>query len=286
MTRSHFQRSEASTALFAVLLFVVLVAVFLAAPFSGDDWETFHGASWRVLHGESLYGSKITHAYYSNPPWLAVLLIPLAILPEKLGWAIICASTLFAALLLLRRWNPQSGVIKPVLILLSPPMIYTLLHGEIDLLIISGVFLPVEWWALVALTKPQVAIGMVFGVPPKRWQRAAMILGIVVIVSLLWFGLWVRDLADQDTPFVSAGHNLWKGLWPFQVPLGVLLIVLGIARKEEQLLVAGSPFVSPYAALSSMLGPWLAAITYLNNWQALAVFASWWGAVIYRGVVG
>jgi hypothetical protein len=260
--------------------------LFLLIPWSGDDWETFHGASWRVLHGESLYGSKITHAYYSNPPWLAVLLIPLAILPEKLGWAMVCAATLILSLVLLRHWETRPGRIKPVLILMSPPMMYTLLHGEIDVLIISGVLLPIQWWPLVALTKPQVAIGLAAGVPPKYWLRAAMIIGVALLISLLWFGFWPRELLAQDTPFVGAAHNFWEGLWPNQVPLGVLLVVMGISRKDERLLVAGSPFLSPYAALSSFIGPWIAALTYLKDWQALVVFVSWWGVFVARAVVG
>src|SRR5690606_16539584 len=142
---------------FALTLFAILTFAFFVSPWpGGDDWETFQGAAQRLLDGESLYGTRITHAYYSNPPWLATLLIPLGLLPFKLGWAILCAASLGAALLLLRRWQPQAGLVKPLLILLSPPMVYILMHGQIDALVISGVWLPTQYWAIVALTKPQV----------------------------------------------------------------------------------------------------------------------------------
>jgi len=49
-------------------------------------------------------------------------------------------------------------------------------------------------------------------------------------------------------------------------------------------LIAGTPFLSPYAALSSFAGPWIAAITWLSDGQATVVFASWWGAVIARAM--
>jgi len=266
----------------------VLVLAFWFSPWpGGDDWETFHGAAQRLMEGDQpLYGTRITHAYYSNPPWLAALLIPLSLLPFKLGWAITASATLGAALLLLHRWQPQAGFVKPVLILLAPPMLYTLMHGQIDALIISGVWLPAECWGIVALTKPQVAIGLLAGIPRQHWLRAAAFTALLLILSLVLVGNWIGDLLNQPAPFVSAGHNLWRGLWPFQIPAGVALVALGMSRQDERLLIAGSPLLSPYAAISTLLGPWIAMITYLANWQAILVFLSWWGAVIYRGLMG
>lgn len=267
-------------------VFVLLVLVFLVSPWSGgDDWETFHGAARRVLAGEPLYGTRVTHAYYSNPAWLALLLAPFGLLPMRLGWAMMCAVTLMLSLALLHRWEPRSGLLKPVLILLSPPTVYILLHGQIDGIVISAVFLPVEWWVLAALIKPQVAIGLLGGVPRADWLKTALVTGVVGLVTILIFGLWPLDLLEQPTPFVDAGHNLWRGLWPFQVPAGVALIALGYSRRDERLLIAGSPLLSPYAAISTLIGPWIAAVTYLSGWQSLLVFLSWWAAVIYRGVV-
>ena len=234
-----------------------------------------------------LYGTSTAQGYhYYNPPWLAVLCIPLALLPFRLGWAALAAATLGVAVLLLRRWNGQTGLAKPVLVLLSPPLFYTILHGQVDLLIIGGVLLPAPWWALVALTKPQAALGLLAGVPRACWLRAGLLTGLVVAASLIWFGNWPRSLLNQPTPFMDAGNNLWLGLWPFQVPAGVLLITMGVRRRDERLLIAGTPFLSPYAALSSFAGPWIAAMTWMSDRQAAAVFASWWGAVIIRALGG
>jgi len=267
-------------------LLFVLTLVFYASPWEGgDDWETFHGAAWRILESETpLYGEPVTHAYYFNPPWLAVALIPLALLPFRLGWAALAAATMAMAVVLLRRWERGTSLVKPILVLLSPPMLYTIMHGQIDVLIIGGVLLPVQWWALIALTKPQVTLGLLAGIPRRQRSRASLLAGLVIAASLIWFGNWPRALLDQPTPFVEAGHNLWRGLWPFQIPAGVLLIAVGMQRHDERLLIAGTPFLSPYAALSSFAGPWIASVTWLNDWQAAAVFASWWGAVVARAL--
>ena len=266
-------------------LFLLVVIAFWLGPWpGGDDWETFYYVSHRLIERSApLYGERITHAYYSNPPWLAAGIIPLALLPFKWSWAIICTITIALSFLLLRRWEKRPSLLKILLVVLSPGMIYTILHGQIDILVISGVFLPASFWPLVAVTKPQGAIGLLFGVPRESWLRALLITIGVLAASFVLFGFWPAELLAQPAPFVMATHNLWYGLWPFQVPAGVMLITLGISRRDERLLIAGSPLVSPYAATSSLLGPWIAAITFLKDWQALLVFASWWAAVIYRG---
>ncbi|GAB4421319.1 MAG: hypothetical protein Kow00106_18190 [Anaerolineae bacterium] len=283
---AHHLSIDQRVAAVGIALLFVLTLVFYASPWDGgDDWETFHGAAWRVFKGEPpLYGEPVTHAYYSNPPWLAVILIPLALLPFRLGWAALAAATMVMAVVLLHRWERKASLVKPILVLLSPPMLYTIMHGQIDVLIVGGVLLPAQWWVLIALTKPQVALGLLAGIPRPQWFRAGLLTGLVIIVSLIWFGDWPRALVDQPKPFVEAGHNLWRELWPFQIPAGVLLIVVGIQRHDERLLIAGTPFLSPYAALSSLAGPWIASITWLNDWQAIAVFVSWWGAVVARAV--
>jgi hypothetical protein len=196
-------RLPRQNAALVLALFAALVIAFLVGPWpGGDDWETFHGAARRVLSGESLYETRITHAYYSNPPWLAVLFVPLGVLPFKLGWAILSAASMGAALLLLHRWQPRAGMIKPVLVLLSPPMIYILMHGQIDVLVISGVWLPAQYWAVVALTKPQVAIGLIAGVPRAQWVRAGLLTLGLVALSLLVFGNWIAAFLDQPAPYV------------------------------------------------------------------------------------
>jgi hypothetical protein len=263
-------------------VFILLVALFLATPWSGDDWETFYGAARRVLHGQTPYGEPITFDYYSNPPWLALIFAPLAWLPEKFGWACVSAGTIFAVLLTVQHWEPGIKPVKVLLAMFSPPTVYIFLHGQIDALVVACALLPVEWWGLVALTKPQVAVGLLAGIPVSRWTRAALMTGAVFAFTVLLFGFWPADWLDQPKLFQEGGHNLWLGLWPFQVPLGVALVAVGFSRRDARLLIAGSPFLSPYAAMSSLLGPWLAALTFLNNWQAALVWASWWGAVAYR----
>jgi hypothetical protein len=251
----------------------------------GDDWELFAGAAQRVLSGNPIYGQIIVHDYYFNPPWVAVLLIPLALLPHRVGLAVLSTLTLFVSLLLLHRWLPKPGYIKPILMLLSPPIFYILIHGQIDTLILLGIFLPVEWWWLVAISKPQITLGLAAGVPPRLWIRAGVITFAVLAASLLLFGNWISQVLFHPLPLIYTNRNVWNGLWPFQVPVGLALLVLGYSRSDERLFVASSPLLVPYAALSSFLGAWIGLLTFLKDWQAVIVWLSWWAAVAYRGLV-
>lgn len=268
--------------LFIVLFILgILITVFALLPLpGGDDWETFRGASRRILDGSPLYGEKVTHAYYSNPPWVALLLIPLSLFPFQWGWAILAILSFFVIILVCRRW--RLDILKTTLVLISPAMFYLMLHGEIDAFTLAGVLLPQETWFLVAASKPQVAVGLILGVRKERLVKAFGITILVLVLSFLFFGLWPLDVIQQPTPFVDAGHNLWAGLWPFQFPAGLAILLLGVKRQDERFLIAASPFLSPYAATSSLLGPWIALASYLNRWETLLVFLAWWGAVLYR----
>jgi hypothetical protein len=268
-----------------LLIFLAIAATFALVPMpGGDDWETFYGAAHRMLDGHPLYGAPVTHAYYSNPPWLALAFVPASLLPFRWGLGLLAAGTLFVSVLLIRRYAP--GGFKLALFLLSPPSIYILIHGQIDILILAGVLLPREWWPLLALTKPQVAVGLLGGVPRAKWLRAGIIAGVAILGTMLLFGPWPLELLRQPTPFRWDNHNLWLGLSPFQVPLGVALLLLGIERNDERFLFSASPFFLPYAAISSLIGPWLAALSRLKSWQAGLIWLSWWGAVLYRGLGG
>ena len=267
-----------------LLIFLFIAATFVLLPIQpGDDWTIFMRASQRVAAGTPLYGAPSIDLYY-YPPWMAAILAPIGLLPLKWSYALLLAASLIAAVFLVRRY--AAGRMKLVLFVLSPAMFYTLIHGQIDVLILAGVLLPAQWWPLLGVTKPQVALGLLFGVPRPKWRQAAVIALGALAVSLLLFPDWPLVIFRDPPPFRWHTHNLWLGLWPFQVPVGIGLLLLGIQRNDERFLLSASPFLLPYAALSSLSGPWLATLSSLKDWQAGVIWLSWWGAVVYRGLGG
>ena len=264
-----------------IALGLALIAAFSLSPLPiGDDWEVFFEAGRRVLTGGSLYGEPIfKEFYYYNAPWLAVLIAPFTLLPSRLGWSILSALTLILTILVVRRW--EKGLLKPVLALVSPPMFYILLHGQVDAIVLAGVMLPNLYWGLVALAKPQVTFGLIFG--GKDTNGALNMIGAtagIFLISLLLFGAWPLDLMRQPGPVGE--HNIWLGLWPFQVPVGLGIAFFGMNRKDDRFYIAASPFFLPYAATSSLLGVWIVMMSLLKNWQSIIVLMAWWGVTIYR----
>ena len=246
----------------------------------GDDWETFYWAAKRLLNDKGLYGEKITFAFYSNPPWVAAILSPLTIFSERLSQVIITLLSLSAVGAVCKKLGVS--YFQTALVILSPPMIYVLIHGQIDALILAGFLLPSEFWLLVGISKPQTAVGLIFGIEKEKWLKTGLITGLFIFASFCLWGNWARKVINQPRPFVNMGHNLWFGLWPFQVPVGVALILLGVEKDDHRLLLASSPFFSPYAPLSCLLGPWITTTAAIKNWQGAVVLISWWGAVAYR----
>jgi hypothetical protein len=216
-----------------------------------------------------------------------IVLLPVLLLPHAWSWAIGSTLTLFLGVMLLRRWLPQPGIIRVALLLLSPPMLYILLHGQVEVIVLAGLLLPAELWWLVVLAKPQHMIGMTLAVPVSKWLRAALITAGVFALTFLLFGNWIQAILEQPRGFMAiVPYNIFGGLWPYQVPVGIGLIALGLSRKDDRFLLASSPFLSPYITMSSMISVWLAVVVSLAEWQAALIFAAWWGAVIYRLVGG
>lgn len=264
------------------IVFIILVVALLASGIrhlpGGDDWETFRGGALRIIRGEDLYGSPITFSYFYNPPWLGVLLVPFALLPFDWGRGMLSAVSLSLLFLVGLQW--KLSPLKMAFMFLSPPILYILLHGQIDALVFSAVLLPVDWWPVVAITKPQVALGLLFNIIYTRNVRQVVFLALVLGASVLAFGLWPLKLLNLPRPFVDSGHNLWSGIWPLTIPVGVVLISLGIKEKNGKLLLAGSPFLSPYCPISTLLGPWVVLLSLTDEWIAALALAAWWLAIL------
>ena len=279
--RSAYITQHKKEVIVFTLGFVVITTMFALAPLpGGDDWGFFQGAIQQLLQGNSLYTERYPSTLYHYPPWVAGLLIPAGLLPFRWGWAVVCTLSFAVAVLIARRFN--LNLIKQSLILLSPPMLYIFLHGQIDLLALAILFLPRSWWLIGSITKPQVTLAFIFGIPRKDWLKAGVIAAGVTLVSILIFGLWPLELLNQPKEFADLGLNIWRGLWPFQLPLGLVLVFRSWQKKDDRYLIASSPFFLPYAATSSLIGPWIALCGMLEDWQAAIILVSWWAATFSR----
>lgn len=255
--------------------------MFYASPLpTGDDWTTFYESGLRVISGQNLYVKPTSYAWYSNPPWLALILAPLTVLGKRISWSIISALSILAVLALVKKFN--LGKLSALLLTLSPPFIYTLLHGQVDAIISLGLLLPIEWWGLVALTKPQTFGGLLLVSLKRRFTRSAMVLCGALLITSAIFGFWFVDLLQQPKPFVWDTHNIFLGLWPFQWIVALLLVLLGLRKKDDRYLLLASPFTMPYVTTGNLYGSWLALCMLLPGRDMVLILLVWWGAVVYR----
>ncbi|WP_152965564.1 hypothetical protein [Thermanaerothrix daxensis] len=276
--------TKAQATLLVMLATLVLTVLFASIPLpGGDDWEVFRAAVQRTIHRQTIYGVKLgtlqTNYYY--PPWVLVLLLIPGLLPFNWGLALTRALSLILAVVI--AWRFRTSLIKQILALLSPPMLYIMLHGQVDVLILAiMIFLPPSWWLIGSITKPQVTLAFLFGIPRKDWLRAVLIAAMVGLVSFLIFGPWPLALLNQPRGIIYLGHNIWGGLWPYNVPIGLALVFFATQKQDLRFIVAASPFFMPYAAMSSLIGPWITLSNLLEDWQAAVVLIAWWAASFYR----
>lgn len=264
-----------------IVVLVILVTAFAMLPLpGGDDWGIYYGSAKRILNNTELYGKVVTFSYLYNPPWVPILFVPFSLLPFQWGWGLLSVSSLVIIVFLAKKFD--LGLVKLSIVLLSPPVFYILLHGQIDALVLGALLLPFEWWPIAAITKPQVALGYFFGIPRSYWGRAAVYTTLILTLSFILFGNWPLEIIRQPQP--SGAHNFWVGLWPFNLPVGVGLLFLGINRKDLRLMISASPFLMPYAATSSFLGVWIAMCSMLKKWQAAIILILYWTVVVYRAI--
>ncbi len=252
-------------------ILAIAFALYLSPLPVTEDWINLHDASWRLLLGQQLYAQG-----YVNPPHIAVLLLPLTVWPIRVGFSILNAATLGILTLLAVRL--RLSIIQTVVLLLSPPVLYTVLHGQIDVLILSVLFLPRSLWIIAAIGKPQVAGGLFLRTGLRGWILG----GLVIAATFVLYPGWVQDLLAEAQGAISGGWNVLRGFWPQQLAIAAGLLVQGYRRNDDLMNIAASPFLLPYAALSSFIGLWLLVCAKMRTDGLLAIWVVWWVAIVWR----
>lgn len=265
---------------------LALVWLFERLPLEGTslglDWYNI----WSGMNkGRPLYGS-----WMGTPPWILVLLLPLAFLSFRLSWGLIVLLTIGAVVLSLPRTSSRAGfVLMAFLVGTSFTNLRHAADGNLEGLVILGVL--VSLWAVsrthpyalaagLILASAKVQVTWLFLIyttvvvllqwPRRRWLISAGLVAAFVGPCLIWKGsewlqtLWVvRDLSE------AVNVSLWAtvprlGLHPLlAVPLAAIILILTLAavrtvdgsmtREKAGLLITASLLLAPYAAGNSLL---------------------------------
>lgn len=245
----------------------------------GVDWYTvFRPACLAFLSGRSPY----TVEGFFNPPWTLFPLIPFALLPENVGRTLLIFVGFAAYLSIGHLLGGSRGAILAVL--LSPPVMHGMLVGNIDWLPLLGVVMPPQIGLFFVSMKPQIGFAIVIFWLVETWRAGGWRRTLAVfapfslafMLSILLYGLWPLRARVEISLWWNAS------LWPVSLPLGMVLIVRAIRKRQLSYAMAASPCFSPYILFHS----WVVAIFALihSTAETIAAVVGLWLLVILRWI--
>jgi hypothetical protein len=230
-----------------------LLALLHRTPEFAWDWiNTFRPAILKAAAGQSPYEV----AQFYSPPWLLLLLAPVAFIPAQVGWAMLTLLCIGSYAFLAYRFG--AAPLTAGIFLLSPFVMHNLITGNVDWLVLLGLLLPPQYGLILLIIKPHMTLGIIVYLTYDIWrQRGFRALAktytplmILTGISFAIFGLWpCKWEAQIDAPFNSA-------VWPQAIPLGMVLLYEAIRKRELPCAIAASPFFTPYLMFHS----WVCAL--------------------------
>lgn len=264
-----------------ILSLLLFGSIFLLANFVpfGVDWRNvFRPASRAILDGKSPFSIS----GYFNAPWSVIALIPLALLPEDYGYALLVMLSLAGFAYTAHRLGGK--LLAVIVVLLSPPVIHSLLNGNIDALSVIGFVLPPQIGLFFVLIKPQIGVAVALYWLVEAWRKGRMRevlrvfvpVGVALILSFVLFGLWPLQFEQEI--------DLWwnASLWPASIPVGLVLIVTAFRQRRIEFAMAASPCLSPYVLLHAWVGALLGVVSRLP--ETIAAVIGLWLLVLIRAL--
>lgn len=238
----------------------------------GRDWlDYYRPASLALLSGDSPY----TISGFFSPVWVLLPLIPLALLPANVGFAILFLLTLASFCYV--GYRLDAGLFSMMLFLISPPVIICVSQGQIDGLASLGFVMPPQFGLFFVLAKPQIGIAYACFWLIRAWREGGIKhilryfspLAVGLSLTFLAYGLW--PVGAQNL----LGPTSWNmSLWPFGIPVGLALITIAIRKNEKRYAIPASPFLAPYLTWHTWS---VSLLGILHNTRAnlVAVVAFW-----------
>ena len=247
-------------------LFAFVFWAILQHPDAGFDW----------LHTFGPAGRKWWAPYevlYHNPPWIALLLWPLAVLPYSLGIIVNNLAAVLATILFIQKEAKERAWIAILATLLSPFFYQLLFVSNIDWIVILGLIVAGRWSLPLLAAKPQAVLHVplhYFRLAENRWRFWLPSIAIGLASLAIW-GFWPADIpAIPDLAFLNASP------FPWAVPVGIF-IIWKTWNKEDALLwvLLASALISPYFRFSSLV-PLMAAASIRYPRLMFSLVAAFW----------
>jgi len=280
------------------------LAAINAAALRTNDFQVFHTAGVRALHGESLYRAEDGRFPFKYAPVVGLLLAPVGALPlrvAKVAWVLASALAVFLFL----RESARLATPAPtrlmhllVLLLLWPYVWHLFSLGQIDGFLLAAIAVSERLasrrpvlsgllWALAVLTKPPYLVFLAVALLMRQWPRLLAFAGWLVALTLAGLPLWgVQALSSwwallgQSTPdLLCSPQN--QSLWavacryaPSGLPATLATVALGTLALAAVALFAA--WRAPAEARATHTSAALAA-------TALVSPLGWWTNFIALG---
>jgi hypothetical protein len=209
-------------------------------------------------------------------------LIPFALLPLRIGSAIISALAVFSFGYLAHRLGAKPVAIA--LFLLSPPIILEARSANITWLAALGFLMPPQIGLFFVSMKPQLGIGISIFWMVESWRdggwrqvlRVFAPISLALGLSLLIFGFWPVWIQD---PSILVSNS---SLWPQSIPIGLVLLVRALWRRQRGLAISSSPFLSPYLSMHT----WSVAMLGLlpHNLEFVTAVLGMWLWIVVKAI--
>lgn len=270
-----------------VIVASVLVTVAMLSPYLQRIAESsrFFMIDWRIIR-PAVQGWQLNydvHGFY-NPPWSALLLLPLGGFPLHVGGAVIIVLTLLAMILSIPRdQNRWLYALMLILAICSYRVLRLVADSNFEGMILLGLLLAIiaykrQWvWAMVFASllmtiKPQTVLlvlmllggYMVVAWPWRTTLKFVMSISVIVLLSMVLCGReWLGSMDDMLYIEFSYNASLWRlddhlnisPAIPLIIGLVVVLISLVLVIKDHRtlnrykvgLLICVSALITPYS---------------------------------------
>lgn len=232
------------------------------------DWVwAFRPATLALLAGQSPY--TITSEKFYNAPWALFPLIPIALLPDMLGCAVMVVLCVVAFGLAAYRLGASH--VAMIAFVLSPFVMRGIWNGNIDWMPLLGVTLSPWLGLFFVAVKPQtcglVAIYWLY----EAWKARRILktfapVSAATLLSFVLYGLWPLRAATE-----VAQNNIF---WPMSLVASIVLLIVALSKRDARFAAAASPMASPYAHQFSFASVLILLLRY--KWVMVAATVILW----------
>ncbi len=232
--------------LLTVTLFSLTVMLFYLLN-CGVHWNgIFRPLALGLIRGDNPYTSDA----YFNPPWALIPIIPFALLPSRLGFALYASVSMWAIGYVAYRRGARKWMLAAYLAM--PLTFYNGLDVNVDWMVAVGYILPPVWGLPLVLIKPQLGIGVAFYWAVRTFKDggikstvltftpAAILFGLSIFMYGNYFLKYERLIKSQEV------------LWFTSIPVAVVLLAFALRENKAGYAIAASPFLAPYISPGSL----------------------------------